>query len=597
MSTNKYSKYVVENVVTGTQIRSIVPAGALDSAAVIDLIDSDYVAARAPAGANGFDSADVIGIVDSDYVQARVTLDGVGIDSATAQSIANSEILSTVDAAYVQARQTPQDFAYSSLTGAPTALSSFTNDTNYITAADIPATVDSDYVQARVTLNGVGLDSAGVTALVDSDYVAARAPAGETYSIDETGRNNTADWIQFIGSGVPSGQDQVFLKSRDTGNTWRGTAGQGGFQFDLLTPNQALVMEDGSTGVKLVGRQFETGGEEGLEIHGVSQTATNSTIRMITNNKTSVKVTDGSFELPSIPIADPANTDEVWADNGVLVMSGFTAPTGGGGLDSAAVAALVDSDYVGGRVPPVSSYRLSNYFSIPAVYAEVNDLALGNGAQVVDPSGGAGTMNSIAIGQSAETRGAQSISIGQNAITNSNFCTVVGANAGTNASSEMVCVGNNTNADAQSTSVGYDAGVGDGFSARNVALGYTAGKAGSTVNSVAIGNGAGSVGSGRNNSIAIGFLAGQSNQAANNIIVNATGSALNRTDQFGIDIRTSTAGSLTYDTTNDWTFGAGVTMTDLTASGVVIFSALPTSDPANAGQLWNDGGTLKVSAG
>lgn len=54
---------------------------------------------------------------------------------------------------------------------------------------------------------------------------------------------------------------------------------------------------------------------------------------------------------------------------------------------------------------------------------------------------------------------------------------------------------------------------------------------------------------------------------------------------------------ITYNNTNDWTFGAGVTMTDLTASGVVIFSALPTSDPINAGQLWNDGGTLKVSAG
>jgi hypothetical protein len=38
-------------------------------------------------------------------------------------------------------------------------------------------------------------------------------------------------------------------------------------------------------------------------------------------------------------------------------------------------------------------------------------------------------------------------------------------------------------------------------------------------------------------------------------------------------------------------------MTDLTSSGVVIFSALPTADPVNAGQLWNDGGTLKVSAG
>ena len=30
---------------------------------------------------------------------------------------------------------------------------------------------------------------------------------------------------------------------------------------------------------------------------------------------------------------------------------------------------------------------------------------------------------------------------------------------------------------------------------------------------------------------------------------------------------------------------------------IVVFSDLPTSDPSNAGQLYNDGGTLKMSAG
>ena len=47
-----------------------------------------------------------------------------------------------------------------------------------------------------------------------------------------------------------------------------------------------------------------------------------------------------------------------------------------------------------------------------------------------------------------------------------------------------------------------------------------------------------------------------------------------------------------------------VAATTLTASGVVSMSnasismtALPTSDPAVAGRLWNDAGTLKVSAG
>ena len=63
-------------------------------------------------------------------------------------------------------------------------------------------------------------------------------------------------------------------------------------------------------------------------------------------------------------------------------------------------------------------------------------------------------------------------------------------------------------------------------------------------------------------------------------------------------IGSSVAGRVTYDTTNDWTFGAGVTMTDLVASGAtVVFNNLPTVDPVNAGQLWNDAGTMKISAG
>lgn len=40
-----------------------------------------------------------------------------------------------------------------------------------------------------------------------------------------------------------------------------------------------------------------------------------------------------------------------------------------------------------------------------------------------------------------------------------------------------------------------------------------------------------------------------------------------------------------------------VTTADLTASDVVIFSNLPTSDPTVAGQLWNSSGAVMISAG
>jgi len=42
---------------------------------------------------------------------------------------------------------------------------------------------------------------------------------------------------------------------------------------------------------------------------------------------------------------------------------------------------------------------------------------------------------------------------------------------------------------------------------------------------------------------------------------------------------------------------AAVTATTLTASGTVILSGLPTSDPSVAGQLWSNSGVLTVSAG
>jgi hypothetical protein len=838
MSTNKFSKYVVENIVTGTQIRSIVPAGALDSAAVIDLIDSDYVAARTPS-ANGFDSADVIGIVDSDYVQARVTLDGVGIDSATAQSIANSEILSTVDAAYVQARETPQDFAYSSLTGAPTALSSFTNDTNYITAADIPATVDSDYVAARTPAsNGAGLDSAATLDLL-------------SYGIQNVGSNQKQVAISLNTFVDPF--DQTGTAERSFNLNYTSTTGM----FVRETGGRTEIHADASG----------TGQSTGLLLTGAS----------FGNNGTEIA---GNLKLSSLPTSDPSETGLLWNDGGIPVFSGSTAPTGGGGLDSAAVIATMNEEFkilTGSRVEigngavtsggggtdffniaigssasaigdaGVAIGRLSNIPNnvVNAVAVGIDTevsanygVALGDGASVTGtestaigpesgatgnaslalgrgakananntialaatganstvatqygidirtsaagsltydttndwtfgaavtapafvgdgsgltglPSGGgldsaevistineelkisagkveigqtaiasgnsaciaigngaeatgtasyaigdatasssnalaivdnavASSVYAIAIGQRAEATHINTIALGNEADAKGNYAVAIGDNAaatqvnavaigrdatapsdnslsigygagntvggdgtvliGTNTGSSThvramsVAIGMNaqlendasvsgtvavgyeagkTRQETSTVAIGYKAGETDqlnsatavGFQAGNtsqggssVAIGRDAAFTGQATNSVAIGRAAGYENQGTR-SIAIGRQAGALNQGANNIILNATSGALDRTDQFGIDIRTSAAGSLTYDTTNDWTFGAGVTMTDLTASGAtVVFNNLPTVDPVNAGQLWNDGGTLKVSAG
>lgn len=57
--------------------------------------------------------------------------------------------------------------------------------------------------------------------------------------------------------------------------------------------------------------------------------------------------------------------------------------------------------------------------------------------------------------------------------------------------------------------------------------------------------------------------------------------------------KSATTGAVTVTAT----FGAATTVNDLTVADVVIFSGLPTTDPTVAGRLWNDAGTVKVSAG
>jgi hypothetical protein len=82
----------------------------------------------------------------------------------------SADAINLIDSAYVQARQ---DYAYSSLTGVPTTVSTFTNDANYLDSATVQNVIDATYIQANQTTYDF-LDSAEVVALIDSAYVQAR---------------------------------------------------------------------------------------------------------------------------------------------------------------------------------------------------------------------------------------------------------------------------------------------------------------------------------------------------------------------------------------------------------------------------------------
>ena len=110
---------------------------------VASFIDSDYIQLRdtpqdfAYSSLTGtpslLDSALVTQLIDSDYIQLRQSsvASGGGLDSALVTQL--------IDSAYIQLRDTPQDFAYSSLTGTPSLLDS----------ALVTQLIDSDYVQIR----------------------------------------------------------------------------------------------------------------------------------------------------------------------------------------------------------------------------------------------------------------------------------------------------------------------------------------------------------------------------------------------------------------------------------------------------------------
>lgn len=100
----------------------------IDSDLTIQLIDSSYVQARQ---INFTDSAYVTGLPVSTF-----TNDANYLDSTTVTSV--------IDATYVRARETPQDFAYASLTGAPTIPTNnnqLTNGAGYIDSSGVASSI------------------------------------------------------------------------------------------------------------------------------------------------------------------------------------------------------------------------------------------------------------------------------------------------------------------------------------------------------------------------------------------------------------------------------------------------------------------------
>ena len=527
--------------------------------------------------------------------------DGVGLDSAGVTLL--------VDSDYVQARETPQDFAYSSLTGAPTALSSFTNDTNFVDSVGVISAVTSS-----------DLDMGGNKVLfsnvypTEADLPDATANHGMFAHVHATGAGyfaHAGSWVQLandadipVGGGGLEGFDVSQYDSATSNGIFEYNVSPGNQLRHLYSLNDAVspTAYDGSLEHQVSwtissNQQFgfrDAGGFR-TKVNALANGSTATTGLVLegeTFNNSGVELV-GNVKLSSLPTSDPSEIGLLWNDGGIPVFSGSTAPTGGFDANTDTIA--------------IGSGAAAN----------VNAVAIGVNADATDN-------NAIAIGNGASGNASHAIAIGLDAYAY-NFGIAIGkdANGGANGSSAVV-IGQEAggqNIGIRSIAIGYQSGgythgayspkvetthIG-GYAGRNDPQAYSTGIgafAGGTTQgteAVAVGRYAGNNTQGAN-AVAIGSWAAQTSQPANSIAISAIGNTPTGTappdGQYGIKIQTSDSGSLTYDTTNDWTFGAGVTMTDLVASGAtVVFNNLPTVDPVNAGQLWNDAGTMKISAG
>ena len=136
-------------------------SGGIDSAAVTNLIDSDYLQVRTRIGLNDIDFGSNKILYSNNYSQlsdlpaagtyhgmfAHVHSEGAAYyahagawiqladNSALSGFLDSALTIQLIDSAHVQARQSAQDFAYGSLTGAPTIPTFGTNfvDSGYVT--------------------------------------------------------------------------------------------------------------------------------------------------------------------------------------------------------------------------------------------------------------------------------------------------------------------------------------------------------------------------------------------------------------------------------------------------------------------------------
>jgi hypothetical protein len=251
-----------------------------------------------------------------------------GTDSATVSSI----VTSTVDSAYIQLRDTPQDFAYSSLTGAPTNVSSFTNDAGYTTydSANTTGMLSTYATQTYV-------DNA-VAALPDSAQVATIVTS-YGYSTYDSG-NFTGQLTAATGTSVLSydanlqGFVDAFTLPTSDGTTNQVLVTNGSGTISFADQSGGL---DSAAIINLIDSAYVAAREADVGGGGGTTQQTFKTIAI--SGQSDVVADDSADTLTLVAGTGITLTTDAGTDTITITASGG----GGGGLDSAAANTLIDA--------------------------------------------------------------------------------------------------------------------------------------------------------------------------------------------------------------------------------------------------------------
>ena len=331
------ANFLDSTTVTGVINQSYVQANQIKYSTA-DFTDSAFVTAQINAlidGAPGtLDTLNEIAAALNDDDSAYATLVGLINDQ-----LDSAEVVALIDSDYVQLRQ---DYAYSSLTGVPTNVSSFTNDANYLDSTTVTGVIDASYVTGLI--DTTYLDSAEVIALVDSSYVQ-----------DRQIKYTTADFPDSVGVSaiITADVDATFINNLTIdADTLGGNNSSYYLNYNNFTNTPTAVSTftndanylDSTTVTGVIDQTYVTGLIDATYLDSAEA------IALIDSDYVQLRQDFAYASLTDAPVGVSAfQNDASYLDAAaatILVDSAYVNQRVDANIDSAALIAVVDSAYV-----------------------------------------------------------------------------------------------------------------------------------------------------------------------------------------------------------------------------------------------------------